>query len=160
MENIIDFWRRWHMTLSRFLRDYLYISLGGNRKGKYRRYLNLFATMAIGGLWHGAAWTFALWGAMHGLYLIINHGWRALGIAPINRWWSRLAARLLTFFAVAMAWVVFRAETMEGAFTIYRSMFSSPLGMPLSDFAVSACWLVFWLSLVGLGSFLSGCYFA
>ncbi|NIJ39799.1 D-alanyl-lipoteichoic acid acyltransferase DltB (MBOAT superfamily) [Parvibaculum indicum] len=147
-ENIIDFWRRWHMTLSRFLRDYLYISLGGNRKGKYRRYLNLFATMAIGGLWHGAAWTFALWGAMHGLYLIINHGWRALGIAPINRWWSRLVARLLTFFAVAMAWVVFRAETMEGAFTIYRSMFSSPLGMPLSDFAVSACWLVFWLAVV------------
>ena len=75
--NIIEFWRRWHMTLSRFLRDYLYLSLGGNRKGPARRYLNLLATMVLGGLWHGAGWTFVAWGLLHGLYLAANHLWRA-----------------------------------------------------------------------------------
>ena len=77
--NIVDFWRRWHITLSRFLRDYLYIPLGGNRQGKARRYVNLLATMVLGGLWHGAAWTFVAWGALHGTYLIINHAWNAYG---------------------------------------------------------------------------------
>ena len=76
--DIIEFWRRWHMTLSRFLRDYLYIPLGGNRLGPRRRYLYLFLTMLLGGLWHGAAWTFVAWGALHGLYLVVNHGWRAV----------------------------------------------------------------------------------
>lgn len=76
--NIIDFWRRWHMTLSRFLRDYLYFPLGGNRKGPVRRYMNLIATMLLGGLWHGAGWTFVLWGGLHGLYLVINHAWHGL----------------------------------------------------------------------------------
>jgi D-alanyl-lipoteichoic acid acyltransferase DltB (MBOAT superfamily) len=75
--SIIEFWRRWHMTLSRFLRDYLYYPLGGNKKGKARRYLNLGIVMVLGGLWHGAAWTFVAWGALHGVYLIINHAWRA-----------------------------------------------------------------------------------
>src|SRR6185312_2728715 len=75
---IVEFWRRWHMTLSRFLRDYLYIPLGGNRHGPARRYLNLMATMLLGGLWHGAAWTFVAWGALHGAYLIANHAWLAL----------------------------------------------------------------------------------
>src|SRR5688572_7644277 len=70
--NIIDFWRRWHITLSRFLRDYLYISLGGNRKGPTRRYVNLFVTMLLGGLWHGASWSMVVWGALHGLYLVLN----------------------------------------------------------------------------------------
>ena len=147
-DSIIDFWRRWHMTLSRFLRDYLYISLGGNRKGRVRRYINLFATMAIGGLWHGAAWTFAIWGAMHGLYLIINHAWRAFGPGTIDRWWSRGAARLLTFIAVALAWVVFRAETTGGAVTMYKALFSSPLGTPVAEMGVSAGWLLFWLAIV------------
>src|SRR5471032_1107650 len=75
--NIIEFWRRWHMTLSRFLRDYLYIPLGGNRKGNMRRYVNLLATMVLGGLWHGANWTFLIWGALHGAFLTVNHLWRA-----------------------------------------------------------------------------------
>ena len=75
--NIIDFWRRWHISLSSFLRDYLYVPLGGNRKGAARRYLNLFLTMLLGGLWHGAAWTFVIWGALHGAYLMINHLWNA-----------------------------------------------------------------------------------
>ena len=76
--NIIDFWRRWHITLSRFLRDYVYIPLGGNRKTVPRRYENLLLTMLVGGLWHGAGWTFVFWGALHGIYLVINHGWRSL----------------------------------------------------------------------------------
>ncbi len=106
--SIIDFWRRWHMTLSRFLRDYLYFSLGGNRRGFTRRYLNLFLTMAIGGLWHGAAWTFVFWGAMHGAMLIVNHAWRAVWKTPINSWWSRGIARAFTLLCVALAWVFFR----------------------------------------------------
>ena len=77
--NIIDFWRRWHMTLSRFLRDYLYIRLGGNRKGPVRRYMNLFVTMLLGGLWHGAGWTYVVWGGLHGCYLIANHFCRRFG---------------------------------------------------------------------------------
>jgi len=76
--NIIDFWKRWHMTLSRFLRDYLYIPLGGNRKGSTRRYFNLMVTMLLGGLWHGAGWTFIIWGGLHGIYLAINHVWHGL----------------------------------------------------------------------------------
>ncbi|WP_249780620.1 MBOAT family O-acyltransferase [Bradyrhizobium sp. dw_78] len=83
--SLIDFWRRWHMTLSRFLRDYLYIPLGGNRLGPLRRYLNLFVTMLLGGIWHGAAWTFVAWGALHGLGLLVNHAWRStrLQLTPI-----------------------------------------------------------------------------
>ena len=76
--NIIEFWRRWHMTLSRFLRDYLYFPLGGNRRGGPRRYANLLIVMILGGLWHGAAWTFVLWGTVHGVLLVINHAWHAL----------------------------------------------------------------------------------
>ena len=89
--NIIDFWRRWHMTLSRFLRDYLYIPLGGNRNGKLKRYRNLFLTMVLGGMWHGAGWTFLVWGTLHGVYLMINHAWhgvrRALGFPDGSLGW-------------------------------------------------------------------------
>ena len=81
-DSISDFWRRWHMTLSRFLRDYLYIPLGGNRKGEPRRYLNLMITMLLGGLWHGANWTFMAWGGLHGIYLIINHAFSGRGRSP------------------------------------------------------------------------------
>ena len=76
--SIVDFWRRWHITLSNWLRDYLYIPLGGNRHGKARRYVNLIITMLLGGLWHGAAWTFVLWGLLHGSYLMVAHMWGAL----------------------------------------------------------------------------------
>jgi alginate O-acetyltransferase complex protein AlgI len=121
---IIDFWRRWHMTLSRFLRDYVYFPLGGNRRGKPRRYVNLMATMLLGGLWHGAAWTFVAWGGLHGLYLIVNHAWRALrGRRPedagvVEVW----AARIVTFLAVVVAWVFFRAEGFHAAFRMVRGM--------------------------------------
>lgn len=125
--SIIDFWRRWHMTLSRFLRDYLYISLGGNRNGKLRRFVNLFATMVLGGIWHGAGWTFVVWGALHGIYLIINHGWRELrarlgwGVGADSRSGLWLA-RLITFFAVVVAWVFFRATDVNAALTMLSAM--------------------------------------
>ena len=79
--DIADFWRRWHMSLSRFLRDYLYIPLGGNRHGEARRVVNLMLTMLLGGLWHGAAWTFVAWGGLHGLYLIVHRLWGQAGLA-------------------------------------------------------------------------------
>jgi len=127
-ENIIDFWRRWHMTLSRFLRDYVYIPLGGNRRGLVRRHGNLMATMLIGGLWHGAGWTFVVWGGLHGLYLMINHMWRwvrsraGLGDAGSAGWVERRLAQSLTFLAVVVAWVFFRALTFDGAVTMLEGM--------------------------------------
>ena len=125
--NIIDFWRRWHMTLSRFLRDYLYIALGGSRKGKARRYANLMITMLLGGLWHGAGWTFLIWGGLHGVYLVINHGWQALrahfgaNLSP-STLPGRAAARALTFIVVVVGWVFFRAASLDDALAILRGM--------------------------------------
>lgn len=123
---IIDFWRRWHMTLSRFLRDYLYIPLGGNRHGSARRYLNLSITMLLGGLWHGASWTFVVWGGLHGVYLIVNHGWRALRPADaLARLPLALRATLsaaITFLAVTLAWVVFRAPDLATAGRLMAAM--------------------------------------
>lgn len=123
--SIIDFWRRWHMTLSRFLRDYIYFALGGNRKGVLRRHVNLLTTMLLGGLWHGAGWTFIFWGALHGVYLVVNHVWRGFceiaGISRRNLFYSA-AARLLTFLAVVVSWVFFRAEDMSSALTMLNSM--------------------------------------
>jgi len=125
--NMIDFWRRWHMTLSRFLRDYLYVPLGGNRKSRTRRYINLLLTMLLGGLWHGAGWTFVLWGVLHGVYLVINHGWRefrrSLGHnIHQSTPWGRRAACLLTFIAVVVAWVLFRAPDVATAQAILCAM--------------------------------------
>lgn len=155
--NIIEFWRHWHMTLSRFLRDYLYIPLGGNRKGKGRRYFNLLATMLLGGLWHGAGWTYIIWGGLHGLYLMINHGWhalrRALGQDPRAPLSSamRLLSVFLTFLAVTVAWVFFRSDNMGGAFVMLKAMFGMA-GLhagSISRGAVNWIWillLVSWLA--------------
>lgn len=128
--NIIDFWRRWHITLSRFLRDYLYIALGGNRKGKARRYINIMATMLLGGLWHGAGWTFVIWGGLHGCYLLLNHAWRSLrGTAKVDpdsgAWLGRWTSRILTFMSVTVAWVFFRAENIDTALQILKGMSGS-----------------------------------
>jgi len=139
--NIIEFWRRWHMTLSRFLRDYLYIALGGNRKGKFRRYVNLSITMVLGGIWHGAGWQFLIWGALHGLFLVINHFWQQLkpgGLkkpdSTIVKYVSVFLSHLLTLFCVAIAWVFFRAENTSAATDILQSMFIFPLeGSSLID---------------------------
>jgi D-alanyl-lipoteichoic acid acyltransferase DltB (MBOAT superfamily) len=119
--NIIEFWRRWHMTLSRFLRDYLYIPLGGNRKSKFNRYKNLMITMLLGGLWHGAGWTFLIWGGLHGIYLIINHGWIAFK-QRMNWTGNTFAAGSITFLAVVIGWVFFRAVNLAAAIDMLRGM--------------------------------------
>jgi len=123
--NMIEFWRRWHMSLSRFLRDYLYVPLGGSRKGQSRRYLNLMATMLLGGLWHGAGWNFAAWGALHGLYLMINHAWIAfaerIGFPRSAPAWKLLGVPI-TFAAVCYAWVFFRAPHFARASHIVAAM--------------------------------------
>ena len=110
--SIIEFWRRWHMTLSGFLRDYVYIPLGGNRKGQARRGLNLMITMLVGGLWHGAGWNFVLWGGLHGFFLLINHGFHRVFPAGGGAVRASLG-RVITFLAVAVAFVYFRAPSLE-----------------------------------------------
>jgi alginate O-acetyltransferase complex protein AlgI len=176
--NITDFWRRWHMTLSRFLRDYLYIGLGGNRKGPVRRYINLFVTMLLGGLWHGAGWTFVLWGGLHGLYLVINHGWQALmsrgGRRPKTKGWTVVPSRAFTFLCVVAGWVFFRATSLDGALLMLEGMIGlhgaqvptalqgvlSPIAAPLqalgvqfdqgsgSEFVLTWLWVVALLGVV------------
>jgi D-alanyl-lipoteichoic acid acyltransferase DltB (MBOAT superfamily) len=120
---IIDFWGRWHITLSRFLRDYLYIPLGGNRLGSTRRYTNLMIVMLLGGLWHGAGWNFVIWGGLHGFYLILNHGWRTWRGERRSRSQAAIFfSSVLTFLAVTVAWVFFRADTYAGAMHIISAM--------------------------------------
>lgn len=118
--SIIEFWRCWHISLSTFLRDYLYIPLGGNRKGPVRRYVNLFLTMLLGGLWHGASWNFLIWGGLHGAYLLINHAWRRLADISL----PPLAGGALTFLAVLVGWVFFRAADLATAQRILSAMAS------------------------------------
>jgi alginate O-acetyltransferase complex protein AlgI len=116
-----DFWRRWHMTLSRWLRDYLYIPLGGSRKGRLLTYRNLLLTMLLGGLWHGAAWTFVAWGAIHGLGLAAE---RALGwhpVTPAARWFGRI----LTFNVVCFAWIFFRSGSFARAGEVLERLFTA-----------------------------------
>lgn len=125
--SIIEFWCRWHITLSRFLRDYLYIPLGGSHKGQVRRYLNLFSVMFLGGLWHGAGWTFVVWGGLHGLYLVINHAWQAartklLPERALPGALGRRLAQILTFLAVVVGWVFFRSADLSTAATLLRAM--------------------------------------
>lgn len=125
--SISDFWRRWHITLSNFLRDYLYIPLGGSRKGELRRTSNLMLTMILGGFWHGAGWTFIFWGALHGFYLSVNHQWRLflkyLGKDnQSNHWLMSFGGWFLTFILVVFGWVLFRAESIDSAFEVFRGM--------------------------------------
>jgi alginate O-acetyltransferase complex protein AlgI len=117
--SITDFWRRWHISLSTWLREYLYISLGGNRKGKFRTYFNLWLTMVLGGFWHGANWTFILWGLWHGTILVIE---RLLGGKGTQSPYPRLIAWPLTITLVIIGWVMFRAHTVSDAFSVYAGM--------------------------------------
>jgi D-alanyl-lipoteichoic acid acyltransferase DltB (MBOAT superfamily) len=125
--NISEFWRRWHITLSHFLRDYVYIALGGNRNGNIKRYGNLFITMLLGGLWHGAGWNFIIWGALHGSYLMINLGWQAAkmkySLFAVSGKLYTFSAWLLTFIMVIIGWVFFRAVSVDGALNILSGMF-------------------------------------
>ncbi len=138
-DSLQDFWRRWHMTLSRWLRDYLYIPLGGNRRGSRRAYANLAITMLLGGLWHGAAWTFVVWGGLHGVGLAFER-WRAdkakaaparPALTESQTRWHAIGRKVLTFHLVCLAWVFFRAESFTNAFAVLGRLLhvggSSPL---------------------------------
>jgi D-alanyl-lipoteichoic acid acyltransferase DltB (MBOAT superfamily) len=116
--SIVDFWRRWHITLSRFLRDYLYIPLGGNRFGRLRANGNLLITMLLGGLWHGAGWQFILWGGIHGVLLVINHYWRHLSPWRL----PRLLALPLTLLVVMLAWIPFRADSLSTSLRMFEGL--------------------------------------
>ena len=117
--DIQDFWRRWHITLSRFLKDYIYIPLGGNRKGSFRTYSNLLGTFVLGGLWHGAGWTFIFWGFLHGMALVIHRLWSSLGL----KLWSWIAW-IITFNFINVSWVFFRAKEWDDAIKVLSAMFS------------------------------------
>lgn len=147
--SIIDFWRRWHISLSTFLRDYLYIPLGGNRHGAARRHLNMFLTMLLGGLWHGAGWTFIVWGVLHGSFLVINHAWRSASTGfsfTQSRWYGPLCW-CITLLAVLLAWIFFRAQSVTGAIHLIKAMVglgaSAPAYLPVADGATLPLPLVF-----------------
>lgn len=134
--HISDFWRRWHISLSTFLRDYLYVPLGGNRKGPVRRYFNLLITMLLGGLWHGASWTFVFWGGLHGVYLVIHHAFKAFVTDrfPVLERSKVYAASAwaVTFLAVVVAWVFFRATQFGGAQRMISAMANLNTGETLN----------------------------
>ena len=124
-DSFSDFWQRWHISLSSWLRDYLYIPLGGNRKGTTRTYINLMLTMLIGGLWHGAAWKFVIWGALHGGYLVLqrlaSNAFSFLGLdAWTKHWYVRLASGIFVFGSVCLAWIFFRASDFDAAVSVIR----------------------------------------
>ncbi len=123
--NIQDFWRRWHITLSRFLKEYLYIPLGGNRKGKLRTYFNLFITFLLGGIWHGAGWTFVAWGALHGAALVLHRIWQEFGMKM-----PKLLGWFLTFNFINIAWVFFRANNFHDAIKVLKGMFGGTFVYP------------------------------
>lgn len=133
---IVEFWRRWHITLSRFLRDYLYIPLGGNRRGAPRRYLNLLITMVLGGIWHGAGWGFVIWGLLHGVFLTVEHGISKFFLYRVPHL-AKPAARLLgwalTFIVIVLAWVPFRATTLDGALVIWHAMAGLAVGVSIEE---------------------------
>ena len=154
--NIQDFWRRWHITLSRFLRDYVYVPLGGNRSGRYRTYANLFATFLIGGLWHGASWMFVIWGALHGAAMVTHRLWKSLGF----RMWGWLAW-LTTFMFINITWVFFRAADMADAMKVLKGMIGMGGGelasgvtaslARLNEYGPVASWVVIAFLIVLLG---------
>jgi alginate O-acetyltransferase complex protein AlgI len=126
--SITEFWRRWHMTLSRWLRDYIYISLGGNRKGEVRTYMNLMATMLLGGLWHGASWNFVIWGGYHGAFLALE---RMVWGRKERTGLLRIPLTVVTFLVVCVGWVFFRAKTLAAALFVVGQMFSNFTGESL-----------------------------
>jgi len=123
--NIQEFWRRWHITLTRFLKDYLYIPLGGNRRGTFRTYFNIFIVFLLAGIWHGAGWTFIFWGVIHGVALIVHRIWSTFAIKmPLVLAW------VLTFNFVNIAWIFFRAKDFEDALKVLNGMFFGKIVLP------------------------------
>lgn len=165
--NISDFWRRWHMTLSAFLRDYLYIPLGGNKKGPIRRYINLMVTMILGGLWHGASWTFVFWGTLHGVYLVINHAFQKLTGQRMQKIRDtrsfEFIAWALTFFSAVIAWVFFRANDFPSALRVLSGLFALNSGAEWSSETIHTIFWnqgldtlrgVYWLAVLSIIAFL------
>ena len=141
--NIQDFWRRWHMTLSRFLRNYVYIPLGGNKEGEFRTYTNIMATFIIGGLWHGAGWTFVFWGFLHGLALMVQRLWSMLGL----KIWTWLAW-FITFNFVNIAWIFFRAKEWDDAIKVLNGMFFGSIDFNISTFKILSILIGFFIILI------------
>lgn len=144
--SIVEFWQRWHISLSQFLRDYLYIPLGGNRRGPIRRYLNIMITMLLGGLWHGASWTFVAWGGLHGIYLVVNHILRNM-FPPrrdhtVSRLWLHWTKRAVVFILVVVSWVFFKADSFGSAATLLKAMFGANGMGQMSQPWVATSWLV------------------
>ena len=150
--NIADFWRRWHMSLSFWLRDYVYIPLGGSRQGRGRRYFNVMATMVICGIWHGTGWLFIIWGGLHGLLIVIHNLWRtypaslAKRINPLPTVMGNLLARLLTFLCVSLAWVFFRAESLFAAGNVFQGL----VGLEGIHLAPAGHLFMYWYVFCGL----------
>ena len=156
-DSVTDFWHRWHISLSTWLRDYLYISLGGNRKGKIRTYLNLFITMLLGGLWHGASWNFIIWGALHGGALAVHKGFRSLTHRPKtyrSTGWRKVVAVVVTFHFVCLCWIFFRNQDFESSAAMLRQIFTS-FHPELLEQLVGGYWKVF--ALMALGFVLHWC---
>ena len=156
-DSVTSFWRRWHISLSSWLRDYLYISLGGNRKGKFRMYVNLIVTMLLGGLWHGASWNFIVWGSLHGVALAVHKYFR--GILHHSKQYHSVGLRkfgavLLTFHFVCFCWIFFRNTTFEGSATMIRQIFTS-FHPELFLQLIQGYWKVF--VLMGIGYLLHWC---
>jgi alginate O-acetyltransferase complex protein AlgI len=147
--NITDFWRRWHISLSSWLRDYLYISMGGNRRGKLKTYRNLFLTMLLGGLWHGAAFKFIIWGGLHGVGLAVHRIWKRFGVSSEKKWVHILSA-LVTFHFVAFCWIYFRAADVPTVKAMLSTIFTSFDWGGVTQ-RVLAYWKVFALILLGFG---------
>lgn len=147
--NLTDFWRRWHISLSSWLRDYIYIPLGGNRKGTARTYMNNFATMLIGGLWHGAAWKFVFWGAMHGAGLAVHKASKPWLSRIPDVWPVRALSWFVTFAFVAALWVFFRADSWHDSITVLGAIFRdfSPAYIPAFA-AARTLWLILMLVIV------------
>lgn len=155
--NLTDFWRRWHISLSTWLRDYIYIPLGGNRKGTARTYLNNFATMLIGGLWHGAAWKFVFWGGMHGAGLAVHKASKPLLGRVADKWPVRAASWLVTMVFVALLWVFFRADSFGDAFAIISHSFGDFDPAYIAPFvAVRWLWLVIMALIIATHALPSG----
>lgn len=150
-DSVTDFWHRWHISLSTWLRDYLYISLGGNRKGKIRTYINLILTMLLGGLWHGASWNFVVWGGLHGVALAVHKFFRNLMHRPKNyrsTGFRKFFAVILTFHFVCLGWIFFRNTTFEASLTMIQQVFTA-FHPELAGQLFAGYWEVFALMAVG-----------
>ena len=138
--SFVDFWRRWHITLSHFLRDYLYIPLGGNRVGRIRQTINIIITMLLGGLWHGANWTFVIWGGFHGFFIAFTHLWRRSGLQLPS-----FVARALTFFGIMFGWVFFRASNVQEALSMFSQMLNFKIKQPIIECMPDGLESLIWL---------------